>query len=80
MNVGTCCTNLKNLFHKCSFLTEILMRGHQIILPEILQPEAIRLAHEGQMGADKTLNLVGFQICQNKFVTMLKHALLVLLQ
>ena len=48
----------RHIFQECSFINGILMRGHQIILPENLQAEAIGLAHEGHMGADKTLNLL----------------------
>ena len=34
------------------------MRGSQAVIPTSLQAEIIGLAHEGHMGADKTLNLL----------------------
>ena len=57
----TCCNNLvsfQKIFHELSYIEGIIMRGSQDVIPTSLQAEVIGLAHEGHMGADKTLNLL----------------------
>ena len=57
----TCCNHLisfQKVFHELSYIEGIIMRGSQAVIPTSLQTEIIGLAHEGHMGADKTLNLL----------------------
>ena len=48
--------SFQKIFHKLSYIEGIIMGGSQAVILASLQEEIVGLAHEGHMGADKTLN------------------------
>ena len=59
----------------------VLLKGDQIIVPKVLQPQAIALAHEGHMQADGTLRQLresqwfrGMRLEVKKFINSSKCA------
>ena len=52
-------TEYTQVFEELSVVDGMVVRGdHQLIIPEELQVLVVQLAHEGHMGADKTLGLL----------------------
>ena len=47
-----------HIFNELSLCNGIVLRGHQVVLPESLHSDAIALAHEGHQYTDKTLKLL----------------------
>ena len=48
----------RGIFTELSCVKGLILRGRQIVVPEKLQSDVIGLAHEGHLGADKTVALI----------------------
>ena len=46
------------IFNVLTYIHGVIMRGDKLVIPERLQADVIGLAHEGNMGVDKTKNLL----------------------
>ena len=59
---GTCrkaLTRYTNIFNELSIIDEVIVRGEQILIPEDMQEDVIKLAHEGHtLGHEKTIRLL----------------------
>ena len=61
IRIGTCRTALhryQQVFEELAIVDGLVVRGEQLIIPQVLQHEVIQLAHEGHQGQDKTLQLM----------------------
>ena len=59
---GTCrkaLTRYTKIFNELSIIDEVIVRGEQILIPEDMQEDVIKLAHEGHtLGHEKTIRLL----------------------
>ena len=51
-------TQYQKIFDELSYINGIIIRGEQIVIPDSIQSDTIGIAHEGHLGADKTLRLL----------------------
>ena len=61
IKIGTCRPALhryQQVFEELAIVDGLVVRGEQLIIPQVLQGEVIQLAHEGHQGQDKTLQLM----------------------